>query len=200
MACKMRLWNPEWKSDAIADKDVIKPDVHGKNPTYIEITYSGASSATATEVGAAADNALDATAIPVLMFNVSSSANDTNTAAGHVRKIRIIGISVASSANFQGGTEDPVFSLEEINMNGTTNVMSTRYYLRVMHIYASDWGSGDDDAAGNITCEYPENTAIVTIAANANESNASIIYGCAGNRGRLSWLNTCAADAAFNNT
>ena len=45
-----------------------------------------------------------------------------------------------------------------------------------MGVYAIEWGSGDDDAAGNITVESPANTALLTIAANANESNSSVIY------------------------
>lgn len=200
MACTVRLWNPEWKSPAIPDKEVNKMDVHGKNATYIEIMYTGACSASATEVGAAADSVLDGTTTPVQIIVVSASANDANTAASHVRKVRVIGVSVASATNFVLGTEKPVYSLEELNMNGTSDVTSTRYYLRVIHAYACDWGSGGDEAADAITVEYPANTTLLTIAAAANESNASIIYGAEDHYGRTTYLNCCAADAAFNNT
>jgi hypothetical protein len=196
----MRLWNPEWYSPAITRKQIIKPDVYSKNHPTIEIFYTGASSATATEVGGAADSVLDGTTTPVQCIVVSASANDTNSSTGHVRKVRIIGISVASADNFVNGSEKPVYSLEECNMNGTTNVTTSRYYLRVLHFYACDWGSGGDEAADDITLEYPENTTLLTIAATANESNGSIIYGCEEHNGRTVWANCGAADAAFNNT
>ena len=200
MACRVRLWNPEWQSSAIGAKELRRNDVHGRNDIYFEIAYKGTSSADATEVGAAANSVLDGTTTPVSLYVVSASASDTDGAAGHVRKVRIIGVSVASANDFISGLEDPVYSVEEVNMNGTTNVRSTRYYLRVIHMYASDWGSGDGDAAGNITCEYPENTALLTIAAGANESNGSVIYGASGHFGRWSHCTLCAADVAFNNT
>jgi hypothetical protein len=200
MAVRMRIWNPEWYSSAIDKNEIIKKDVHGKNDTFIEIFYSGTSSAAAAELGGAADSALDATTTPVQCIVVSASANDTNTAAGHVRKVRIIGISVSSAANYLQGTEDAVYSLEECNMNGTTNVTTSRYYLRVMHIYASDWGSGDDDAAGAITLEYPENTTLIQIAQNANESQGGTIYGADNHSGRWQYCYLGTADAAFNNT
>ena len=65
MACRMRIWNPEWYSPAINVDEIIKKDIHGKSDTIIEIMYTGASSATATEVGAAADSVLDGTTTPV---------------------------------------------------------------------------------------------------------------------------------------
>jgi hypothetical protein len=196
----MRLWNPEWYSSTIPHKQVIKAGVHGKNHPTIEIFYKGTCSANATEVGAAADAAFDNTSVPVQIIVVSASANDTNTSAGHVRKVRVIGVSVASLTNFVNGSESPVYSLEELNMNGTSDVTSSRYYLRVLHFYACDWGSGGDEAADAITLEYPANTTILTIAAAANESNGSIIYGCNARYGRTIWVNCGAADAAFNNS
>lgn len=93
----------------------------------------------------------------------------------------LIGLTVRDVQKFLKGSSDrdyenPKLTVEVINMNGTTNVNTNLYYLRVCHVFACDWGSGDDDAAGNITVEYPENTALLTIAANYNESNASVLY------------------------
>lgn len=202
MACTMRLWNPEWKSTAITAKEVVKNDVHGRNLPYIEIMYTAASSASATEVGGAADNVLNGTTTPVQVYVDAAAATDTDSATGHVRKVRIIGISVASSTDFQAGNEDPVFSLEEVNLSGQTAVVTTRYYLRLMHFYACDWGSGGDEASNSIYVQDDAGgtTKYLTIAAAANESNASIIYGCENHFGRTVYCNCCAADAAFNNT
>lgn len=212
MACRMRLWNPEWISSAIDPKEVRKPDVHGKTPTYIEIIYKGTSSADATEIGGAADSAKDGTGTPFKINVVSSDANDTDATTGDARKVRVIGISVPCDPSdttiaSSTGTVDPlwdsgkeVYTIEEINLSGTTDVYSQRFWIRVMHFYVSDWGSGGSDAKGNITLESPPNTTLLTIAAAANESNASTIYGADGHYGRLSYGRACAADVAFNNT
>ena len=55
-------------------------------------------------------------------------------------------------------------------MNGTTDVLSQRYYLWVDHVYACEWGSGaTHDAEGNITVESPANTTLLALAATFNE-------------------------------
>jgi len=213
----MRLWNPEYTNLDVTDetvrKQIFKADIHGKqNPVYIEIMYSGASSANATEVGGAGDSAKDGTATPFKLVVVSSDANDTDATTGDARKIRVIGISVPviatdSTIAAATGTVDPnwangkeAYSIEEISLSGTTDVYSQRFWIRIMHAYVSDWGSGGADAKGNITLESPANTTLYTIAAAANESNASIIYGCYNHSGRLTYLKAGANDIAFNNT
>ncbi len=97
---KMRLYNPEWVSAAIGS-DLVRRDVHGNTKMYIETFYAGTASAAATEIGGAA-NSVDATHLttPMKLVIVSAQATDIDTDAGKVRKIRIIGISVASQIDF----------------------------------------------------------------------------------------------------
>lgn len=212
MANRMRMWNPEYTNITTNLKAIRKDDIHGRRPVYIEIFYTGTSSTNATEIGAAGDAAKDGTTTPFKLVLVSSSANDADSAAGHVRKVRVIGVSVPATAadatiaaatgtvdqNWANGMEQ--YTLEEISMNGSTDVYSQRFWIRVMHIYASEWGSGGGDAAGNIAAESPANTALFTIAAAANESQGGKIFGCYGHSGRLTYLKAGANDVAFNNT
>lgn len=211
MACRMRMWNPEWFSSAIDDREVMKPDVHGRKHTYIEIMYSATNAATATEIGAAGDAGKDGTAAPFVIVIVSNQADDTDNSAKDVRKVRVLGVSCAAIVNPTAcaGTETDYiadwatnnqYSIEEINMDGTTDVYSKRYYLRVMHVYASDWGSAGQDAKGTIQLESPANTVLFTIAAGANESQGSTIFGSYGHSGRLTYLKNCSADIADNTT
>ena len=39
MACKIRLYNPEWQSSAITDLNRF--DVHGRANMYFEVFYTG---------------------------------------------------------------------------------------------------------------------------------------------------------------
>ena len=198
MAVKIRLYNPEWQSAAITD--LKRKDVHGNIRTYFEIFYFGTANAAATEIGGAADTIGDGTTTPFQITVVSAQATDIDTAAGKVRKVRLIGVSVSSIQKFLNGEEAPVYSVEEVNMNGSTDVLSARYYLRLIHAYASDWGSGGQDAEGDITIESPADTDLQTIAATYNESNGCVIYGCTGHYGRWSLLDLSHQDPDFNNT
>jgi len=130
----------------------------------------------------------------------SDNAKDAIAGVG-TRKVRIIGVSVASATDFINGEEDPVFSLEEVNMAASAHTLTVRYYLRIIHFYASDWGS-EKDTAGTLTLgdDATPLNAYLTIAAAANESNGSIIYGAPKSFGRLSYCYLGPADVAFNNT
>jgi hypothetical protein len=199
----MRLYNPQWNN--VTDPTLImKKDVNGKYPMQIEIFYSAAPSANATEIGSAADSALDGTTTPVQLIVVSSSATDTDTSVGNVRAVHLIGLTVASATDYINGVEKPVYSVEEVRMNGTTNVTTTRYYVRVMHAYAIEWGTGGGgathDAEGNITIENPENTTKIGIDAGDNDSNNTIIYIGDGFYGRWKALDISVVDNAYNNT
>ena len=193
---QFRLWNPQWHDCSYMIPR--KKDINGNYPMCITIQVSEAASA-AAEIGTAADSALNGTTTPVQVIVVSSSADDTDNSAKDVRNIHLIGISVASPTDYINGDEDPVYSVEEIAMNGTTNVTSDRYYLRVMHAYACRWGSNGSDAAGNITVEYPENTALLTMDAGDNESNSSgLIYLADEYEGRWERCFVSLNDAALN--
>ena len=201
----MRLWNPEWFSSAISADEVRKRDKDGNYPLMFEIRYSGTCSAAAAQIGAAADNALDGTTTPVKVYVDCAADTDKDASTGHVRKVRIIGISVASDQAYINGTEDPVYSIEEVNLTaagGTTAVATSRYYLRVIHFYASDWGSGGSDASNAIYVQDDAagTTKYLTIAQNYNESNnGGLIYVADGYYGRTVKLRAGLNDAAFNN-
>lgn len=136
------------------------------------------------------------------LFVISSQANDTDAEDGDARKVRIIGLSVASDIDERNGVETPTYSVEEVNLNGTTAVETVRYYQRVMHMYCCDWGSTDDDAVGNITLEDAatgSGNAYLTITATYNESNnGGMIYVGTGYYGRWKRLIANINDAAPN--
>ena len=195
----MRLWNPDWYSPAISEAEVRKKDVHGRYPMMFEIRYSGVGSATATEIGAAADNALNGTTTPVLLYIESTHATDTIAGTG-VRRVRLIGISVADVQDYLNGEEAAVYSVEEIDMATSAHTLTTRYYLRVMHLYASDWGA-DLNAGGTLTAgdDATPTTPYLTIAAAGNESNnGGTVYVAPGYHGRWKRLLANINDAAIN--
>ena len=195
----MRLWNPEWHSSAISDEELRKKDVHGKYPMMFEIRFSGVGSANATQIGAAADAVLDGTTTPVLLYIESTHASDTVAGAG-VRRVRLIGLSVASVQNYLNGIESAVYSVEEINMATSAHTLTARYYTRVMHLYASDWGA-ELNAAGTLTAGDDATPTItyLTIAAAGNESNSGgLIYVGPGYHGRWKRLLANINDAAIN--
>ena len=180
---KKRLWNPGVNNIIGDDSNVLHgltrylPDSSARR--VFEVFWRGTTEA--SELGGAATSVFDGTTTPQQIIVVSASASDTDGAAGHVRKVAVIGLAVKSQTAYLKGSSDagyeaPQAYVEVVNMNGTTNVTTTLYFLRLVHIYACDWGSGDDDAAGNITAEYPENTALLTIVAGTNESSGGILY------------------------
>lgn len=102
---------------------------------------------------------------------VSSSANDNDIAAGHVRKVSIIGYRNVGGSDLQ-------LDSEEINMKGTTRVGSTYTdWIRIINFEASDWGTGGSDAAGNITLtDFDGTNTFYTITAGDNTANGGRIY------------------------
>lgn len=189
MACKVRLYNPEWNNLTI--DDVKRKDVHAKYPTMFHISYNGAASDAAAELGAAADAAKDGTTTKFQVVVVSSNALETDGATKDVRAVCVVGISAPTITS-----TDAVYSVEEFRMNGTTDVTSTRYYERVIHAYSKEWGSNGADALGNITIESPANTTLMTIAAGTNESNSSKIWVADGYYGRWKLLDLRLYDVA----
>lgn len=171
MGARVRLYNPDWNNLTTQEHTLYRKDEYGNSPQMFHIFYKGTSNANATELGGAADNALDGTTTPIKISVESASADDNDASNGHVRAIAVIGVSVASQVDYLADREDPVYSVEEFRMNGTTMVYSTRYYLRVIHAYAIEWGTGDTDAAGTITIEdgrQQEEISTVTCIAKAS--------------------------------
>jgi len=157
-----------------------------------EIAISEAASAVG-ELGTVATGVLDGTTTPVQIYVLSSSDTDKDTSIGAVRAVHLIGITVASAVEYVAGREKPVYSVEEVRITaagGTTAVLTSRYYLRVMHAYATEWGTGgagSHDAEGNITVDDDglAGNVYLTIDAQSNESNSSgLVYLVDGFWGR----------------
>jgi hypothetical protein len=168
---RKRLWNPQLIVDPTGLLPVkLKNRPGGKNRPVYEIRWIGGTQA-AEELGTAAASAKDGTAAAFQITVVSSSATDIDTAAGKVRAVALIGVSVSSATAYVDGGETPLSTVEVVLMNGTADVLSTRFYLWVDHAYAVNWGSGGADAEGNITIESPANTELLKITATFNESD-----------------------------
>lgn len=181
-----RLWNP----DLIIDTNGVLPNrlvqsINGKNKPYYEVKWKGTTQA-GEELGTAAASVKDGTTTPFQITVVSSDVGDNrSTAAGFVHSVALIGVSTNSVQGYLDWTLDPLSAagragrpqstVEVVAMNGTTDVLSTRYYLWVDHAYACEWGTGaTHDAEGNITIESPANTTLLTIAATYNESDGGV--------------------------
>ena len=160
---------------------------HKTNQPFFLIYWEGVTQAGAEELGLAATAAKNGTTTVFQIIAVSAGVGDADTGASHVRKLAIIGLTTNSVAGYAaylatpntpaGKAGKPILSVEVMNMNGTTDVTSTRFYLREpLKAYAIQWGSGGADASAAITIEAPANTALLTIAANQNESNACTLW------------------------
>jgi len=178
---KIRLWNPGrdciWGDTSnVLPHFLEKPYLDtGKNYRFLEVFWVGATQAAAGEELGTVATAKDGVAIPFQITVDCVEANDTDAATGDARKVAIIGVSVSSIGAYNEG-ETPVLGVEVINLNGTTAVTSTRYYLRLIHGYVCDWGSGGADAKGAITIESPAATTLQSILATYNESNGCVLY------------------------
>lgn len=199
-----RYWNPP-KNCIIGDSDGVlhldKRYTDGKKSPFMEVFWVGATQA-GEELGTAADSVKDGRTTPFQLTVVSASANDTDAAAGHARKVAIIGCSLANSERpyYALGTSNsqyiaPKLTVEVINLSGATDVTSVRWYTAVSHAYVCDHGSGGADAAGAITIESPADTDLLTIAQNYNESNSGIFYFPANYRVKLDMMRINPADA-----
>lgn len=193
---RKRLYNP----DLIVDPNGVLPqnlalDVDGRNKTLYEITWTGTSQA-GEELGTAPDSAKDGTTTPYIVTMVSSDvADDRGTAAGAVHSVALIGVTTSSVEDYLEWKRDPTCSagirgkpqstVEVVAMDGTTDVLATRYFIWLDGLYACEWGTGATDATGNITAESPANTALLTIAATYNESNGGRFHFPPGKKAQL---------------
>lgn len=192
-------------------RDCIYGDTSNVLPNYLEKPIAGlrkkyryfivdhiGECPNGAELGTAATATKDGTTTPFQMTTVSSSANDTDTAAGHVRKIAYIGVTVSEADAKALDVSNAKLTVEVVAMNGTTDVLSRRWYLREPHGYACHWGSGGGDAAGNITFESPANTELSKIVAGSNEANGGTLYFADGDMVRhdYTFLQPYATQAA----
>lgn len=161
-------------------------DDEEKKPVLI-VYWEGLTQAAAEELGTAPTAGKDGTGTPFQIIAVSAGIGDDDTSTDHVRKLAIIGLTTNSIAGYAAYLADPttpagkagkpILSVEVMNMNGTTDVTSSRFYLRTpLHAYAIQWGSGGDDASAAITIEAPANTALLTIIIAQNESGGCTLW------------------------
>lgn len=145
-------------------------DESGEQHNWYEIKWQGTTQAADEELGTALTSAKVGTTTPFQVTVVSTDVgDDRGNTAGFVHSVALIGLSVSSAAAYTAG-ETPKTTVEVIAMDGTTDVLSTRYYVWLDHIYACEWGTGaTHDAEGNITAESPANTTLITLAATFNE-------------------------------
>lgn len=191
---KIRLWNIP-KTHIFGDTEGIlgnlQTDIHdddhrGRKPV-ITVYWEGATQAGAEELGLAPTAAKDGTTTVFQVLVKSAAATDIDTTGGHVRKVAVIGMTTNSQAGYDsylldpttpvGKAGRPVESIEVLNMNGTTDVTSSRFYLRTpVHFYGIQWGSGGDDASAAIILQAPALTTLLTIAINQNESGGCTLW------------------------
>ena len=180
---RKRLYNPEVLVDALGvfgtNGDILKMDEFGHmNPIY-EIRWTGTTQA-GEELGTAKTATKDGTTTPYLLNIVSSDvADDWDNAAGAVRAVALVGLSTTSVADYTewlarpnsnvGQRGRPRSTVEVLKTNGVADVVSTRYFIWHDAMYACLWGTGADDATGNIDSEAPTGTVQIRIAAGSNE-------------------------------
>lgn len=181
---RKRLYNPELlvdPNDIFNDGKILRnTDNKGSFSPLYEIHWTGATQA-GEELGTAATSAKDGTTTPFQLTIVSSDvADNRSTAAGAVHSVAAIGVTTNSILGYQawltygettraGQDGKPKSTVEVIAMNGTTDVLATRYWIWFDGLYACEWGTGATDATGNITGESPANTTLITLLAGQNE-------------------------------
>ncbi len=109
-------------------------------------------------------SANDHTGAPV--FFVSAQANDTDVITGDMRKVNIIGYTATK------------LQAEELALSGATRVKSAELlWKRIIHHGGSDWGSGGQDALGNVSMQDIDGTtSYLVLAAAGNESEGGVIW------------------------
>ena len=140
-----------------------------------------------------ADNIFDGTVTPATMFIDSSSASDDTGSTDHCQEVTVLGI-----------VADGTHTKDTMATNGTTGLDTGAVsWRRIIHSYGSAWGSGDDDAAGDIYIQDDAagTTKYLKIAATANESDGLKIYLGGGWKCMVELeMNPVATAASANNT
>lgn len=198
---KIRLWNPG-RDCIIGDENdclhgLKRATFHmGKNTNqkYIEILWIGATQAGLEELGTAATTDLDGSTTPFLINVVSDDNTQDIVTGAAAQRVAVIGVTVSSIDAFFNKGEIPKQTVEVIDMAGTTDVYSVRYYLHTPHVYVCSVGS-EGDAKGTITIESPANTTLVTIGAGNMESNGCKIYFAPGDYVKLDRVIISPTDA-----
>jgi len=184
---QIRLWNPGRDCIYGDETNVLnylqRPYMDtGKNLRHFEINWTSVVQAASEELGTAATSDKDGTTTPYQLTIVSTDAKDTVAGVG-ARRVAAIGVSVSSIGAYNSG-EQPKLTVEVIDTKGTTDVLSTRYYLWTVHPYVCDVGS-EHDTAGTLTVESPANTNLYVITAGQIESEGGTLKFAEGDLAKL---------------
>lgn len=184
---QIRLWNPGRENIYGDTSNVLnyleRPYMDTRrNFKHFEIFWVSVVQAAAEELGTAATSDKDGTTTPYQLTAVSTDVKDDVVGVG-ARRIAVIGVSVSSIGAFKAG-EQPKLTVEVMDMDGTTDVLSSRWYLWIVHVYVCDVGT-ETDTAGTLTVESPANTNLYVITAGQNESEGGTLKFAAGDLVKL---------------
>jgi hypothetical protein len=168
--CRMRFYHVNDRHpqlNAMAHYQQLKNEGYNRNLTLVEITYTAAFANGLTQTSI--PNAVfDGSAGAKVVYVASDHADDTDNAVKAVRAVTVLGVTAS-------GLEKDV-----IRMAGLTAVAGVKLFYRVFHFYASEWGSGGSDAAGNIILSSADPAGAhddcLRIAAAANESEGAAFW------------------------
>ena len=188
---KIRIWKPNevW---IFNNSTINMLQQRGHEVYAITVEAIIGASNGATEFDNAA-NVFDGTSTAAVLYAASSSANDANAAAGHVRQITI------NVVNENGDPDREVLNLDATD--GTTDVYTTNKFQRIYSHYASLHGTGGGDAAGNIITSDDDvpTTTYTQITAASNESDGEYIWVPDGYNSIIENVTLVIADAALAN-
>jgi len=104
------------------------------------------------------------------LYIKSASGDDIDLLAKDMRKDTIIGFAKDADGI-------PYLTEEEVSLAGATVVKTALLkWIRLIHHKGSDWGTTDQNAAGNISVEDIATTAFQLITAAFNESEGGVIW------------------------
>ncbi len=163
-ACRVRLITDKEYVDKFVKEHNL--DIVGKKFIY-DIRMELALTAGLGTFMSIPNAVFDGTSVPATVFVDSSSADDDTDPTDHLQKAKVIGI-----------VADGTPTIDEIDMNGLTGNEGAELFRRLIHLYGSSWGSGGDDAAGNIFVQNDAagTTKYFSIVIGANESEGLKIW------------------------
>lgn len=145
-------------------------------PLIYEINIIKEAPDAATELITNFTTEFDGTTTPVEIGVVSSDAGDDTGAGDHVQQVTVFGVD-----------ENDAYTTDDIATNGVAIVDGTVKWKRLISAWASSWGSGGADAAGNITIVTKTTGAAtyMTIAAGSNETVSARFWIASGYSARI---------------
>ncbi|KKL55425.1 hypothetical protein LCGC14_2255560 [marine sediment metagenome] len=161
--CRMRLF--EYRDIGGGILGDLPNHIKAANPQLLTLHIIGkpADVAAFSEIDPPTSVFAESTAVAV--ETISSSVNDNSSGTGHLAKINGIGINGLNRMITVQMTGHPT--------DWTTFVVHTETWKNVFHCYGSEWGSGDDDPAGDVDIRKFDDTVIVELGAGDNEGNGA---------------------------